>query len=157
MNNLLSFTNQPNTNPLIPNAPSNTANKIEDLMDLLSITKTENPPNINNITANVPINLLDINPVVNNDNNLITNNPIVLNQPKFHEFFRNDEVSFCFTLFKSFDGSINSNFYMSNLKPKQLTNVKINFSVQKFVTLKVLSTSGNSLNPMETRGIKKVN
>lgn len=129
-------------------------------MDFLAISKpldnTSNSPNLND-----NLNIMDNNPNNNklinySSNNLIDNNSNALNQSKNHEFFKNDEVSFSFTLFKSFDGSINSTFYMSNLKPKQLTNVKINFSVQKFVTLKVISTSGNALNPMETRGIKKV-
>jgi len=128
-------------------------------MDLLTISKpTENIANILNINNN--INILDINPnnnlIDSNKNNLINNNPIILNI-KYHEFFKNDEVSFCFSLYKSFDCSITSTFYMSNLKPKELSNVKINFSVQKFVNLKVLSTNRNALNPMETRGIKKVN
>ncbi len=130
-------------------------------MDLLTVTKpTENMANNSNI------NFQDMNPN-HNANNLINqnntsnllnniNNPIVINPSKYHEFFKNDEISFCFTLFKSSDGSINSTFYMSNLEPKQLTNVKINFSVQKFVNLKVLSTIGNALNSTETRGIKKV-
>lgn len=130
-------------------------------MDFLTITKpTENNTNFAN-TNN--INLLDMNQITSannlinhNTSNLINENPIIFIQSKFHEFFKNDEVSFCFTLCRSFDGSVNSTFYMLNAKPKQLTNVKINFSVQKFVSLKVLSTSGNSLNSMETRAIKKV-
>ena len=161
MNNLLSFTNQTNTNNAIQSTTGST-NKIEDLLDLLNITKpTENLTNTTNTNNNNNINHLDMMNLINSNlinpnNNLINNNPILLNQSKYHEFFKNDEVSFCFTLYKSFDGSMNSAFYMSNLKPKQLTNVKINFSVQKFVNLKVLSTSGNTLNPMEIRGIKKV-
>ncbi len=101
------------------------------------------------------MNLLDLNKN-NYSIDLININNMNQNSVKIHEFFKNDEVSFSFSLSKSLDGFVNSTFYMSNLKPNHLTNIKINFSVQKFVTLKVLSTSGNTLNFMESRGIKKV-
>lgn len=156
MNNLLSYT-QTNPENIIPISTPN-KNKIEDLMDLL-INTNSNSSETHNTTKTTNLVNLDF-----NNNNLLNfnsnfsnnNNDFVLNTDKFYEFFRNDEISFSFTLNRSFDGSINSVFYMSNLKTNKLNNVKINFSVQKFVTLKVLNTSGNVLNPMEIRGIKKV-
>lgn len=78
-------------------------------------------------------------------------------EEKYQEFYRDSEVSFGFSIKNESDGSFKSIFYMSNLTSNSLSNIKINFMVQKFVTLKVLSTSGNSLEPSEIKGIKKVN
>ena len=112
--------------------------------------------------------LLNTNTINSNNNNNNNKNTIIqhqnhqnifdssnINVEKFHEFFKNEEISIGFTLQRLSDGSINSIFYMSNFLNKNLTNIKINFMVQKFVTLKVLLTSGNNLGPMEFKGIKK--
>ena len=132
-----------NNNNFLPqinlNDENKNANKLEDIMDLL---------NINN-------NLLNTNDFnMNNQNNINLN--VYEQNKKFHEIFKNEEISICFCLNKSQDNSVNSTFCMSNLRNKSLINVKINFMVQKFVNLKVLSTSGNSLEAMQVNGIKKV-
>lgn len=124
------------------NSYSTPINSLDNIIDLLNITNRNDLPNLNSTSQNV---------------NFISNDLIKINAEKFHECFKNDEISLCFTIKKSLDGTIISSFYMSNLKPSPLTNVKINFMVQKFVSLKVLSTSGNILNPMQLKGIKKVN
>jgi hypothetical protein len=110
---------------------------------------------------NTPLNSTNNNNNYNDNNNNDNSNFSLssmenTSNEKFHEFFKNNEISIGFTLQKLSDGSINSNFYMSNLLNKNLTDIKINFMVQRFVTLKVISTSGNNLGQYENKGIKKV-
>ena len=45
--------------------------------------------------------------------------------------------------------------YVSNNSKEQITELKINFLVQKFVKLTVLATSGSTLEPSQSLGIKK--
>lgn len=135
-NDLLQYTN-PNCNN-----ENKQTEKIEDLMDLLQTVPIETNKNITQIENNI-------------SNNSTSSNQYSLEE-KCHEFYRDAEVSFSFTIKKLPDGSYNSIFYMSNHTSFALTNIKINFMVQKFVTLKVLSTSGSTLENSEIKGIKKV-
>jgi hypothetical protein len=132
MNSLVSINTNLNTN--------NNTNKLDNLMELLNTAINNN--NNSNYTN---FSLFSVDNIINENKN-----------EKFHEIFNNKEISIGFTLYKLQDESINSNFYISNLLNKNLTDVKINFMVQRFVTLKVISTSGNKLEPLENKGIKKV-
>ena len=70
------------------------------------------------------------------------------------EVYKNNEVS----IYSQFTGGNNSyqgNFFISNNTPKNLNNVKLNFLVKKHITFKVASTSGNTLGPNASLGIKK--
>lgn len=71
--------------------------------------------------------------------------------------FNNEEVSVVYTTDKNQDNSINGHFYVSNNTSSLLTNIKLTFSVTKNVNLKVVSTSGNSIEPQRRLGITKVN
>lgn len=70
------------------------------------------------------------------------------------EVYRNQDLSIYSMLNLSGD-VYNGAFYASNNTQKQLTNVKINFLVKKHVSFKVISTSGNVLEPNASLGIKK--
>jgi hypothetical protein len=73
------------------------------------------------------------------------------------QLFKNNEITILVSTNHIFDGSSTTNFYISNNIPKHLTNVKVNFLVSKHLVFKVLSTSSNTLEPLQTLGIKKVN
>ena len=73
------------------------------------------------------------------------------------QIFRNEEITIYCTSSKSSDkANVNATLYLSNNVNKSLSNVKLNLIVIKYVSLKVLSTSGNSLEPNQGLGIKKV-
>jgi hypothetical protein len=72
------------------------------------------------------------------------------------QLFKNNEITILVSTNRIFDGSSITNFYISNNIPKQLTNVKINFLVSKHLVFKVISTNSNTLESLQTLGIKKV-
>jgi hypothetical protein len=92
-----------------------------------------------------------------------SSNPIPsLNLPQSSEpikqIYKNNEIVVYASISKSFDKSqISCCFYVSNNIDNLITNVKLNLSVKKHVNCKVLSTSGTTLEPMKSMGIKKVN
>ena len=70
------------------------------------------------------------------------------------EVYKNNEIS----IYSQFTGGNNSyqgNFFISNNTGKNLNNVKLNFLVKKHIQFKVISTSGNVLEPNASLGIKK--
>lgn len=71
------------------------------------------------------------------------------------QVFQNNEI----TLYSAIDKNtenMSGSFYVSNNISNNLNNVKINFMVPKYLTLKVLNTTGSSLEPNQHLGIKKV-
>jgi hypothetical protein len=72
------------------------------------------------------------------------------------EVYRNSEISISHTYTKNSDCSFTGSFYVSNLTPYAINNVNLKFMVLKFVTLKVLATSGTHLEPSQNMGVKKV-
>lgn len=79
------------------------------------------------------------------------------NQPTMKEIFKGKEISICSCLNRSHDNAnVDGSFYVSNNTSYKLSNVKLNFSVKNTLIFKVLSTSGNVLEPNSSLGIKKV-
>ena len=73
------------------------------------------------------------------------------------QIYKNNEIIVYASLIKSFDKTnVSGSFFISNNVDKTLANVKMNLSVKKHVNCKVLSTSGNTLEPKKSLGIKKV-
>ena len=73
------------------------------------------------------------------------------------QIFKNNEIIVYASLTKSFDKTnVSGAFYISNNVDRLLNNLKMNLSVKKHVNCKVLSTSGTSLEPNKSLGIKKV-
>ena len=98
-------------------------------------------------------------PQQNNNNNFIDNNMGMQNNqnnPNMKQVFTNNEI----TLFSAIDKNsenMSGSFYVTNNISDSLNNVKINFMVPKYLTLKVLNTTGSSLDANQSLGIKKVN
>lgn len=93
-----------------------------------------------------------------NQNHNFNNNQSSLNDPNMNnmkQVYQNNEI----TIFSSIDKSgenMSGSFYVSNNTSNNLINVKINFMVPKYLTLKVLNTTGSNLDPNQNYGIKKV-
>jgi hypothetical protein len=77
------------------------------------------------------------------------------NDPILKQVYQNNEI----TLFSAIDKSsenMSGSFFVSNNISNSLNNVKINFMVPKYLSLKVLNTAGSNLEPNQNHGIKKV-
>ena len=129
--------NQPNNDN--NNQSQNNNNNINDLLNM--VIGTNNNQN-NNTQAN------------NNDIfSQMQPNPTEANAMK--ECFKNEDISLYYTITKKEGSNIDGAVFATNHSNSQITEVKINFLVQKFVKLTVLSTSGNILEPSQSLGIKK--
>lgn len=75
------------------------------------------------------------------------------------QLFKNNDIALYYTTqSRSSDGNtINGMFYVSNNIDKRLNNIKLNFGVLNYLTLKVVSTNGTNLEPNQSLGYKKVN
>lgn len=108
---------------------------------------------------NNPIEMTNLNLVDNNTfESMHSGSQSLNNSPAMKQIFRNEEI----TVYVSFNFSgdrtqVNGSFYISNNVSKVLTNIKLNLSVKKNIICKVSSTSGTSLEPLKSLGIKKVN
>ena len=71
------------------------------------------------------------------------------------ECFKNEDVSLYYSINKKEGNNIDGSVFVSNNSKEQINDLKINFLVQKFVKLTVLATSGNTLEPSQSLGIKK--
>lgn len=155
--NLKGDNNEPNKNSTVP---TNTVN----LLDLDNIFSGISATPTTSTTATAPQNIQPTTPVNNNNNDLLTlmnqnlgfstNN--TQSQPsQMKECFKNEDISLYYEIIPkdalNYDGIV----YASNNSGNPIENIKINFMVLKFVTLKVISTSGNHLNPNQSLGIKK--
>jgi len=143
---------------IIGNTPSSTNNQVK--------TNNDNN-NLNNIFAN--INLLQPqqqNPstgpqtVVTNNNifNLTTNPQPSTSQTSsgLKQIFKNSDITLYSTSTKSVDlVNIFVNFSISNNGNKPLSNVKLQFSVPKYVERVINSPNGNNLTPFASFGIQQ--
>ena len=77
------------------------------------------------------------------------------NDPSMKQVFKNNEITLYSSINKNTE-NMSGSFYVSNNIQKNLNNVKVNFMVPKYLTLKVLNTLGSSLEPNQGLGIKKV-
>lgn len=74
-----------------------------------------------------------------------------------NQIFKNNQITLHCSASKTKDNTnINANIFASNNTGSELTNVKLTLSVIKYVTLKVISTSSNMLQPNQSFGITKV-
>lgn len=88
--------------------------------------------------------------------NLFDNKP-TNNPPVMKLIYKNQEICIYSQLTRSFDrNTVTGTFYVSNNCDKYLNNVKFNFMVLKYMTLKVVSSIGTNLEPNQSLGIKKV-
>ena len=101
----------------------------------------------------------------NNNNNTQTNNTIDLlsgmntapqqDTNAMKECFKNEDLSLYYNITKKEGSTIDGSVFASSHSKEEITDVKINFLVQKFVKLTVLDTSGFALQPGQSLGIKK--
>lgn len=70
------------------------------------------------------------------------------------EVYKNNDILIYSSLNES-NGIYNGYFYISNNTSNELTNVKLHFLVKKNITFKVISSSGSTLAPNVSLGIKK--
>ena len=137
-------------------------NTSSDPFDILNMQLNQNQTNANqNQNTNTDINDI-LNMVVgtnNNNDNANNNNQVNANPTSeinsMKECFKNDDVSIYYNITKKEGSNIDGSVYATNNKNIQITGVKISFLVQKFVKLTVLATSGDSLEPNQSLGIKK--
>ena len=178
LNNIFSSSGASTTNTNANNDNNNANNNNSmnpfDLLNL-QLDQTNNNNNSNNIAQPTNNNNNNINDLLNmvmntnnnsnNNNGESNNNNDILSQIQMapqqetnamKECFKNEDISLYYSITKkegnNIDGSV---FASNNNKEEQITEVKINFLVQKFVKLTVLNTSGNTLEPSQSLGIKK--
>lgn len=142
LNNIFgnSNTNTTPTNPTAPN-PQQNSNPFE----LFSLGT--NPPNPQQSTQSN--NFFDT---------ISAQQPITVpqqNQAQMKECFRNEYITLYYQITKTSDTTYDGSVYATNNSGEIIENIKLNFMVLKFVTLKVLSTSGNSLQANQSLGLRK--
>lgn len=108
-------------------------------------TNTSNSSNTNNNYGGINVDLFGGG--ISMSNNTTNNNDKVV--------FSNSELKITCQVNKESSTQMNINYSCSNLSSKNLTNVKLTFLAPKNVTVKVNSTSGNTLDPNQTDGIRK--
>jgi len=153
-----------NTNPANMNQNNQKDNNSSpfDILNMqLNQNQNKNEGN-NNQQPNNDINDL-LNMVIGNNNNtnnadLNKNNNTKTKKTEINvmkECYKNEDISIYYNITKKEGSSIEGSVYATNNKNESITGVKIVFLVQKFVKLTVLATSGDTLEPNQSLGIKK--
>ena len=178
LNNIFSATGDQNANNNNDNKTNNNSMNPFDLLNLQLDQTNNNTNNTNNNQSpqnnNNDNNINDLlnmingtnnnNNQTNNNNNNQTNNNDLFSQidkisndqnNSMKECFKNEDITLFYSITKKEGTNIDGSVYASNNSNEQITEVKINFLVQKFVKLTVLATSGNTLEPSQSLGIKK--
>ena len=163
LNNIFSAaaSGEQNTNNINNNANNNSMNPFDLLnIQLNQQSNTNNntqPQNNNNNNINDLLNM-----VMSSNNNQTNNNNDIIPQAapsqadnSMKECLKNEDVSIYYSITKKEGNNIDGTVYVSNNTKEQITEFKIVFLVPKFVKLTVLDTSGNSLEPSQSLGIKK--
>ena len=173
LNNIFSSsgTNTTNANTTNDSNTNNNNNNSMNPFDLLNLQldQANNNNNLNNNSQ--PVNndnnindLLNMVMNTNNNNNNQSNNNDILSQIQtapqentnsMKECFKNEDISLYYNITKKDGNTIDGSVFASNNSNEEISEVKINFLVQKFVKLVVLNTSGNILEPSQSLGIKK--
>ena len=172
LNNIFSSsgTNTTNANTTNDSNTNNNNNSMNpfDLLNL-QLDQANNNNNLNNNSqpVNNDNNINDLLNMVmntnNNNNNQYNNNDILSqiqtapqeNTNSMKECFKNEDISLYYNITKKDGNTIDGSVFASNNSNEEISEVKINFLVQKFVKLVVLNTSGNILEPSQSLGIKK--
>ena len=153
-----------NTNPVNMNQNNQKDNNSSpfDILNMqLNQNQNQNEGN-NNQQPNNDINDL-LNMVIGNNNNtnnadLNKNNNTKTKKTEINvmkECYKNEDISIYYNITKKEGSNIEGSVYATNNKNESITGVKIAFLVQKFVKLIVLATSGDTLEPNQSLGIKK--
>ena len=153
-----------NTNPANMNQNNQKDNNSSpfDILNMqLNQNQNQNEGN-NNKQPNNDINDL-LNMVIGNNNNtnnadLNKNNNTKTKKTEINvmkECYKNEDISIYYNITKKEGSNIEGSVYATNNKNESITGVKIVFLVQKFVKLTVLATSGDTLEPNQSLGIKK--
>ena len=153
-----------NTNPANMNQNNQKDNNSSpfDILNMqLNQNQNQNEGN-NNQQPNNDINDL-LNMVIGNNNNtnnadLNKNNNTKTKKTEINvmkECYKNEDISIYINITKKEGSNIEGSVYATNNKNESITGVKIVFLVQKFVKLTVLATSGDTLEPNQSLGIKK--
>ena len=173
LNNIFSSsgTNTTNANTTNDSNTNNNNNSMNpfDLLNL-QLDQANNNNNLNNNSQ--PVNndnnindLLNMVMNTNNNNNNQSNNNDILSQIQtapqentnsMKECFKNEDISLYYNITKKEGNTIDGSVFASNNSNEEISEVKINFLVQKFVKLVVLNTSGNILEPSQSLGIKYI-
>jgi hypothetical protein len=151
-----------NVNNNNSNNPNNNSMNPFDLLNM----KLNQPNNTNTNNNNQPQNNNNINDllsmVMGSNNNPTNNNNDIIpqvnpspNENTMKECFKNEDVSIYYSVTKKEGNNIDGSIFVSNNTKEQITELKIVFLVPKFVKLTVLDTSGNTLEPSQSLGIKK--
>ena len=159
--NTINMSQHNNLNSVFPDImqfsqlPTNNSNKISSSQntnqyDLLS--GLVNNYNLNDrLIGNQPIDLAKSSL---GNMGILSNNP--LNFAKLKQFYGNQYFTLNYTSNLNEDGSYSGFFYVSNVSNQFLLNFNLKFMVLSFLTFKVVSTLGNSLEPFQSQGIIKV-
>jgi len=137
-----------------------------DMFDLTGGSKTNNPtPNTgidfsggitNTNTTNTNPGGLDLNLLgFQTGSTTTTTVPSTQSNPNEKQIYSNSELKITCAVNKESESFMNVNYLVSNLSSSALSNVKLTFLATKTVTVKVLSTSGTSLEGSQQGGIKK--
>lgn len=162
LNSIFSAGNNTNpTNMNQNNQKDNNSSPFDILNMQLNQNQNQNEGN-NNQQPNNDINDL-LNMVIGNNNNtnnadLNKNNNTKTKKTEINvmkECYKNEDISIYYNITKKEGSSIEGSVYATNNKNESITGVKIVFLVQKFVKLTVLATSGDTLEPNQSLGIKK--
>ena len=146
------------------NNSNNSNNNSMNPFDLLNMqlnqpnnTNNNNQPQNNNNNINDLLNMVmgSSNNQTNNNNDIIPQVNPSQNENTMKECFKNEDVSIYYSVTKKEGNNIDGSIFVSNNTKEQITELKIVFLVPKFVKLTVLDTSGNTLEPSQSLGIKK--
>ena len=153
-----------NTNPANMNQNNQKDNNSSpfDILNMqLNQNQSQNEGNNNQQPKNDINDLLNM--VIGNNNNtnnadLNKNNNTKTKKTEINvmkECYKNEDISIYYNITKKEGSNIEGSVYATNNKNESITGVKIVFLVQKFVKLTVLATSGDTLEPNQSLGIKK--
>lgn len=136
----------------------NTNNTV-NLLDLNNIFSASTPTVATDIPSIIPTTTPPVSTNTNDIFNLIDQTIPSVQQPQvpsqMKECFKNEDLSIYYIITPkdalNYDGVV----YASNNSSNPIDNLKMNFMVLRFVNLKVISTSGNHLEPNQSLGVKK--
>ena len=152
------FGNSDNNNQPNNNEPTQ-ENKIDNLLNLMggmnntseNVNNNINPfdLNMNNNQSNPSSNILD-----NIEQKQI---PIQKEESELKQCFSNDDISLYYKITQSKENPLfyNGEVIASNNSKYAIDNIKINFLVLKFITLKIGEVTGSHLEPKQSFGLKK--
>ena len=136
----------------------NTTNTV-NLLDLNNIFSASTPTVATDIPSIIPTTTPPVSTNTNDIFNLIDQTIPSVQQTQvpsqMKECFKNEDLSIYYIITPkdalNYDGVV----YASNNSTNPIDNLKMNFMVLRFVNLKVISTSGNHLEPNQSLGVKK--